>query len=358
MTDLSKRLEGLVGRLRRDAEKCSTRAGSQTKQRRTQLSDELKERAADYRLAAQLIEDSQAANALQDVEGEPDPFEGMRPASAAHIKLVGAVLHCLESGIWPETVLRFVREELPGDVEGEGDNERGGKRFEVAERLREKARELAMHSAGAREAEQPDIDYADERSDEASDLRWAAYFLTQPVLKPPGEGDGGQVEGRVREAVELVTNHRIQRLEEQPGVDEAGPLIRETLRAEVEDWMPLLLAHLRPLSQPQAGEEEELTRPCPCCGGTESEPGWSVKFCDCCNQTGVIPDKRVDEGAQVKEGRVTIDLPRHFAEALLAATEIDYGYRAALSPSQLSAYMGGRDKLRAALKPESNEEER
>lgn len=44
------------------------------------------------------------------------------------------------------------------------------------------------------------------------------------------------------EAVEAVTRHRVKRAEEQVGVGEVGPLLRETLRAEVEDWLPVLAA--------------------------------------------------------------------------------------------------------------------
>jgi hypothetical protein len=41
--------------------------------------------------------------------GEDSP---LRPASKAHLELVKAVLVCLEKGIWPETIRRFVDEEL------------------------------------------------------------------------------------------------------------------------------------------------------------------------------------------------------------------------------------------------------
>jgi hypothetical protein len=42
-----------------------------------------------------------------------DLFDGMRPATAAHLKLTAAVLHCLEAGVEADSVRRFVEEELP-----------------------------------------------------------------------------------------------------------------------------------------------------------------------------------------------------------------------------------------------------
>lgn len=38
----------------------------------------------------------------------------LRPASIAHLNLVAAVLECLEKGVYPETIHRFVDEELSG----------------------------------------------------------------------------------------------------------------------------------------------------------------------------------------------------------------------------------------------------
>lgn len=54
-----------------------------------------------------------ASSPPSDSQGDQErsPIDDLRPASKAHIALVAAVLQCLESGVWPETVRRFVNEE-------------------------------------------------------------------------------------------------------------------------------------------------------------------------------------------------------------------------------------------------------
>ena len=56
-----------------------------------------------------------------DGHGE-EPFKGLRPASKAHLGLVKAVLICLEQGVWPETIRRFVDEALE-EAEGASDEQ-------------------------------------------------------------------------------------------------------------------------------------------------------------------------------------------------------------------------------------------
>lgn len=46
---------------------------------------------------------------------------------------------------------------------------------------------------------------------------------------------------RLGKAVEAVTRHRIEAVEKQSDVDRAGPLLCNRLRAEVEEWMPIVL---------------------------------------------------------------------------------------------------------------------
>jgi hypothetical protein len=48
---------------------------------------------------------------------QKSPLDDLRPASKAHLELVKAILLCLENGVYPETIRRFVDEELGEAVE-------------------------------------------------------------------------------------------------------------------------------------------------------------------------------------------------------------------------------------------------
>lgn len=52
------------------------------------------------------------ASREQGGEEKPNLDDMLRPASRAHLSLVAAVLKCLETGVWPETIRRFVDEEI------------------------------------------------------------------------------------------------------------------------------------------------------------------------------------------------------------------------------------------------------
>jgi hypothetical protein len=96
-------------------------------------------------------------------DGEGSGVEELRPASVAHLKLVAAVLECLEKGVYPETIRRFVEEALPpqpavSEVPGEvlpGDSGAEGILTDLIERVERDRREpdkLLCHLQSARGA--------------------------------------------------------------------------------------------------------------------------------------------------------------------------------------------------------------
>ena len=65
-----------------------------------------------YEEAARRVREAQSASPSEERSAD-DLLADLRPASRAHIALVAAVLQCIETGVEPDTIRRFVDEELP-----------------------------------------------------------------------------------------------------------------------------------------------------------------------------------------------------------------------------------------------------